>query len=639
MLISFFVLLSFGNQCTFCQFRIIPLFEDDTIFSKKKDTLNIINGKQIDGIDPSVNSTTSRQLSADSVFIQKTRKYDLKNEIRNMIVVSSQDEASKQQKKDYDEAVNSFLPYKGKTIRNISLKQLDVFGQSIADTTQRAERWYERLSNKLHINTREKILKNRLLISPGDQLDPPFLADNERLIREMPNIQDTRVIVSETGTSGDSVDLLFISKDVFSLGFGFELFDVNQGKAGIWNKNLLGIGHELYYYLLWDFDKSPNYGHKLRYRINNIGKTFVSADASYEKQWNIEASKLYFNRDFFTPQTKYAGGAGFEKIYALRDIILPDTIYKNYSVSYNYYDLWLGHAIILKYRSNNKIRSNITVTGRVIQYNYFKRPQVTESLLYDYHMRSTLLGSVGFSRQAFLKTKLIYGFGKLEDLPYGSLFSATVGYEISEFHSRPYLRLSYSTGAYIDNFGFFYQRIDYGSFFHHGIEQGVFSFTGKYFTRLMNPIGRYHYRVFTNLSYKAGIKQFEDEYIELSNNEGIRGLSSDNLRGKQRAYMNIESVCYSPHAVYKFRFVYFLFLDAGIVSNTSEKLLKNPIYTGFGVGLRIRNENLVFNTIQFRLAYYPLVPNSSNAEYIQLTGASDVRHETFTNNKPEILNY
>jgi hypothetical protein len=219
------------------------------------------------------------------------------------------------------------------------------------------------------------------------------------------------------------------------------------------------------------------------------------------------------------------------------------------------------------------------------------------------------------------------------------LLSATAGYEVSEFNSRPYVGLGFASGSYLDNLGFYYQNIQFGSFIHHGIEEGVVSVTGKYFTRLLNPIGRYKYRVFVKLNYKIGLNRFADEHIQLSNGDGIRGLSSDSLSGNQRFFLNLENDCYSPQRIKGFRFTYFVFLDGGIISNQATYLLKNKLYTGFGIGIRIRNENLVFNTIQIRFAYYPVLPHNASARYINLSGQGITTFDNFSNSKPDIVTY
>lgn len=530
-----------------------------------------------------------------------------------------------------------FESYSGKIIRKIEFRQLEIFGQSIQDTTKVPENWHEKLGNNLHINTQEKVLRNRLIIQSGDTVNPNVLADNERLVRELPYIDDAVIFIEEV--SPDSVDILFFTKDVFSVGVGFEIFDVKYGRAGIWNKNLLGIGHELYYHFSWNYNEDQQYGHQIGYRVENIRNTFISADIEYINRWKLERFKIYLNRDFVTPQTKYAGGAGYEWIKEIRNIDFPDTAYTDQLLNYELQDIWFGRSHMFQSLNLSGGRTNVALTGRITRYKYRERPEVDVSLLSEFHDRTTFLATAGLTNQDFRKSRLIYGFGRSEDIPLGSMLILTAGIEMNEYLNRPYVGISYSIASEWTNFGYMYHRIDAGSFINEGIEQGQIAYNLKYFSPLMNAEGRFNYRLFAGVNYRIGLNRFEDEFLQFSKTDDIRGLTGNNLRGNQLLSANLESVCYSPHKPLGFRFVYFVFFDAGMITNHNKVLIKNPVYTGFGAGLRFRNENLVFSIIQIRVSYYPLIPEDTNPEYLQITGVADKRFDGFVVPRPEILEY
>ncbi len=525
----------------------------------------------------------------------------------------------------------------GKIIRNIEIRQLEIFGQNVQDTTQTPDRWIERLGNELHINTQKQVLKNRLLVSPGDIVDPLVIADNERLIRNMSFIEDALILLDPCGE--DSVDMLVVTKDVLPIGFSWEIFDVAYGRTGLWNSNLLGLGHEFRYYLSYDFNRTPNYGHRISYRIQSIGNTFISAEGIYQNLWHIESYELKLNRDFITPTSKYAGGLGLAKVNMTRDIILRDSILTNTRIGYNYQDFWMGRAILLKRATLSEMRTNVAVTMRLMRYLFLNRPEVSEDFLYQFHSRTSLLGSVGISNQGFMKSRLIYGFGKSEDIPFGWLLTLTGGMEINEFKNRPYVGLSYSWARGNLGIGYLMQKIEYGTFINNGPEQGKLNYQLKYISLLLNQEGRFNYRVFGELAFEAGLNRYSYEFLELNESMGTPGLEGTELRGDQLVRFNLESVCYSPHRPLGFRFVYFLFVDAGMVHYKVQSFLDSPVYAGFGAGLRFKNENLVFSTVQLRLGYYPVLPEDTNVDYIQLSGIGDPRFERFTIPKPKIVEY
>jgi hypothetical protein len=535
------------------------------------------------------------------------------------------------------EILNGLIKYQGKVIRRISFKQLEIFGQNVTDTTEVPTKWIERLGNELHINTQQYVLRNHLLFVPGDTVDLYMLSENERLIRELPFIDDARIMIREV--SPDSVDIVFITKDVMPVGGSVELLNVVYGKASISNTSVLGLGHELYYHLTWNYDRIPFYGHKVRYKIQNIGNTFFTLDASYENQWNIEAFRFGCKRDFFSQAVRYAGGVYFEKINSVKDIIFRDTTFEKTNVDYNYYDLWLGRALSLNRISSKIKRTNFVATGRVIRYEFFKRPRVEEKLLYDYQERINYLFSLGISQVGYYKTSKVYGFGRTEDIPFGTSLIVTAGIESNEFNNRPYFGISYAWGKDIKRIGYLYHRIDYGSFLNYGIEQGLLIYNMKYYSPLLNGEGRYSFRIFWDLTYKSGYNRYEDEYMEFTKNDGIRGLSSPDLKGNQRLNVSLESDCYSPHILLGFKFIYFGFFDAAIIANKNAILTRNKLYTGFGAGIKIRNENLIFDTVLLRFGYYPFLPENATPEYITLTSAGNPRLDNFIIHRPEIIHY
>ena len=196
----------------------------------------------------------------------------------------------------------------GKTIRKIQFVRLDPFGTSINDTSYHKESWLNNSANTLHVKTRTSVLQHNLLFHSGDKLNPQTIADNERLLREQSYIEDVRIIISEVSENPDLVDVTVITKDVWAKAFFVELSDVKSGKAELWDKNILGTGHELQNNIHWDPSKSPLLGYEAFYRNHNILGTFIDNKIYYQDVFNLKSYGINLERRFFTPNTKYAGG-------------------------------------------------------------------------------------------------------------------------------------------------------------------------------------------------------------------------------------------------------------------------------------------------------------------------------------------
>ncbi|NJK86666.1 MAG: hypothetical protein HC906_12545 [Bacteroidales bacterium] len=149
-----------------------------------------------------------------------------------------------------------FEKYKGKIIRNISVKRLDVFGPTVNDTAAQPYLIVQKAGNAVHIKSSRKIIFRNLLFVPGDELVPFTLADNERLLRTLPFIEDARILVKPLKGS-DSVDIEVITKDVWPYGVGIDLSSVNSGKFSLTYDNILGYGHELQNNVFWLSGANP----------------------------------------------------------------------------------------------------------------------------------------------------------------------------------------------------------------------------------------------------------------------------------------------------------------------------------------------------------------------------------------------
>ena len=62
-----------------------------------------------------------------------------------------------------------------------------------------------------------------------------------------------------------------------------------------------------------------------------------------------------------------------------------------------------------------------------------------------------------------------------------------------------------------------------------------------------------------------------------------------------------ESVVFTPLHIYGFRFAFFGFVDVGTIGNY-QNIFKNEFFGVMGLGVRLRNEKLVFNTLQIKLS-------------------------------------
>lgn len=537
--------------------------------------------------------------------------------------------------------LSGFFIHKDKYINEIKVVRLNPFGTSVNDEASEVDNWFEKAGNYLHIRTTDRVIQKHLLFKKNQKIDPYALNDSERLLRNLSNIKDARILVEPIPGQKDSANIVVITRDVWSKAFGISTKNFSSGQFDFWDRNIFGLGHENKNGIFWDSDRSPTLGYKGEYNLKNIGGSFVDWRSTY---WDLFGSKVYRTevfRDFFTPDILYAGGLILDKSRYNRNVWTRDSVFENQVYGYTNVDGWLGRSIpIMRFSRFQKSRSNIVIAARFQHEVFSERPDmVNEDFLYRFHDKTRIFMSVGFNSQKFKRNNLIYSFGRTEDIPFGYLVNLTGGYEFGEFYDRSYLSLSLSHALDMPQDNYLYGALRIGGFFRGSrVEQGIFSIETNYFTRLFRLRG-FRFRYFANVNYTNGLNSIADEFTTISNGGGITGLSSPYLVGTRKLVFNTELVSFSPVYIFGFRLVMYGFGDFGLVGNHDRPLLDQDMYAGYGIGIRLRNERLTFNTIQLRLAIYPNIPLDATPELIQFSGEPRLRPPDFYVNKPSVLTF
>lgn len=535
----------------------------------------------------------------------------------------------------------TFIPYEDKIIRNIYFRKLEPFGPTIFDTSVTQLSPAKQLGNNMHVLSQDRVLRNQLLFKKGDRLDPYLIGDNEKIIRELSFIEDARILVTPVDGSGDSVDVLVLVKDAFSIGLGWEMKDYNAGTLELFNKNIMGFGHEFHITFHWDGDKRPWIGNEFTYIINNISRSFISSHVRYAQVFETETFEFGLDRRFITPDTKYAGAVNYQRTKTVQNIRFSDTIELPVPIKFDRTDIWIGRSIYLSSREQfGRPRANLILAGRYLNEYFYQRPPVSKNIFYDYHQKNIFLFSLGFSQHKFFRSNLIYSFGRTEDIPQGMLFNITAGPEFSEFNSRWYAGFDLSKGGFLRNAGYLYGKVSYGGYMEHIdlIERGIVRARLDYFTNLF-IINRYKFRHFISIDYTRGFRRLEDEILNINDEHGIRGFKSDLVGGTQRLVVNYEAVAFSPYYLYGFRFVFFGFSDFGLIGSDLTSVFDNRLHTGLGLGVRIRNERLVFETIQIRIGYYPTLADERFPLVMNFSGEKRLSPKNFYVTRPDIVRF
>ena len=576
-------------------------------------------------------SKTKTEAFYDSIK-SKANNYWLLKEVYNLVLCNPKQVVSsgKQETLEFE---NPFLKYEAKVIRNIDYKKLEIFGFEHIDSLSVTKSGLINLLNNTHVNTLDRVLKNNLLFKENDIINPGLMADNERILRDISYISDARFLI--VPVSKDSVDVIVITKDIFSLALDGKIHNKDSVSISILNNNIMGTGHKFNIDILMNHSEMKPVGYNAYYKIENIGGSFVGGKLIYDNAFDITNYEIDLKRNFIAKKFKYAGGLNLKQ----SKLIESNLFAKKDTVKYNYEDLWLGRAFDIPISSNNILKgSQLVVSGRFLRKEYCERPKTDNQTNKKYYKRNLFINSIAVSKRNYYKSNLIYEYGRTEDIPYGYLMEFINAYEINEFGNRFYSGINYSFGK-LKNYGYIYGSISTGGFFNEStLEQGHFKIETQYFSHL-KKVGSYHFRHFVNIECLFGINRFENELIFFRNYSGLRGLYSNSLYGTNRFSINFESIIFTPWHYYGFKFVFYSFLDLGTIGNNSSFIFDENYYSGIGLGFRIRNENLLFKTFQFRFVYYPMIPDNISKFVFQLSGKNVHRFNDFEVNIPETFNF
>lgn len=524
----------------------------------------------------------------------------------------------------------NYLQYAGKKIRRIEIHRLDVFGTDINYPLSENAKNYEKILNKTHFNTFESIIRKNLLFSEGDRVSPLALSENERLLRQLPFISDARIMISHV--SDEEADIEVYTKDIYSIGGSYTFRGLKKGSVSIFDKNIFGLGHEFGFDVPFDNIAPNSPGIGFHYLADNIQKTFINLNLYYLSGLGSKTYGFDLSRKLVSSLTKYAGGVSFRHMYTTFNLN-PVPVPVPYKL--NLQDYWIERSFLINIESATRIIAGTRYTNN----NVFSHPPILPDSYYNLQKYKLFLASIGMTVQKYTKTNLLYSYGRTEDVPYGGLLKFTTGREFNEFKLRTYLSGEIAYGNKYEELGYFYIHGALSDYLtNNGTEQGLLSLRLNYFSNLLN-MGDFRIRNFVYANYTRGFGRYSNEYLKFNAENGFAGFKNDSTIGTQRLAVSLESVLFSPVNLYGFRFAFFGFSDFSFLSGTNQILGRGYILSSVGLGIRIRNDNLIFNTLQIRLAYYPNTPNFSTIPGITVSGEQLLRPLNFEPGPPSIMPY
>ena len=512
--------------------------------------------------------------------------------------------------------VNPFIIQTGKIIRNIRMVRLG-FERNINDTTIIKYNLGVIVANGLHKKTTFKIINNNLFFKEGDKVHPYLLADNERHLREQVYIQDARILIDSIQGTADSVDVVVITKDVFPVGGAADIGGPTQIAIQVKNENLGGTGSRLSLSTMFDKDRNPKFGYDVSFLKRNIAGSFIDwgvGVTTYRNAFNSGRKEenyffTHFEKPLVTPYIPWIGALdiSFNKTY---NAYIKDSLYtSDYKYDYRNVDGWFGYNFgsqrLLYKNMQTRVRKFIAL--RMMSLEFSEIPEINKEK-YDYRYANVkgMLTAFSVFKQEAYRSNFIYGFGRNEDIPVGFSASFITGFTKKENRNRGYVGME-ALRSHFSNKGFYSTyTFKMGGYMHkNSVEDIDILLNIDHFTRLRKMNKYWFSRTFFTAGFSKQFKPLLNAPLNINSVYGLPYFRANLGPSDLRTTMRVESVFFNMKKFYGFRFAPFVFGDMSMLTPTHRSLDKSDLYSAIGAGVRTRNENLTFGTIELRGYYFP----------------------------------
>jgi hemolysin activation/secretion protein len=212
------------------------------------------------------------------------------------------------------------LEASGAVIGDIRVVVGDVFDTSIDGE----DGWLYRTANKLHIETRPRVIEDQLLFKPGDPYRHRVVLETERLLRSNNYIYEATIV--PVAYDGHTVDLEVRTRDVWTLNPGISFTrkgGENSLGVQLQEDNLLGTGQKIDLQWTSDVDRDSllvtYFNPHFLESFTRLTTTYVDSDDGNEVLFRLD-------RPFYALDVRRAGGVQFadgeriESRYQLGDV-------------------------------------------------------------------------------------------------------------------------------------------------------------------------------------------------------------------------------------------------------------------------------------------------------------------------------
>jgi hemolysin activation/secretion protein len=495
-----------------------------------------------------------------------------------------------------------------------------VVGDIFDPTIPAEDHWLYRTANKLHINTREPIVRHQLLFTAGEPYVQRKIDESERILRANDYLYDAWI--RPIAYDGKTVVLEVRTRDTWTLNPGINFSrqgGTNTSSIELEEKNLLGNGQKLSFGWENDVDRES---YNFEYFDPHVHSTWARLGITYSDADDGSTKGFRLDRPFYALDTRHAGGVhAFDSIredprYAYGDEVGKFQTDEQFAEAYGGWSAGLEDGWVRRWtagvtyqRSRYDVVPDEPLGGPLPEDQELVYPWIGFDLVQDKYQERTNQDQIE----------------RTEDVLLGLRAGARIGYAAEAIGSD---RNAVMFSAYAQNgwdlkgeSSFFVTGTTSGRVEDGGLSNALLSAEARYYLTTSERT-----KFFATVNGTTSENLDTDQQILLGGEEGLRGYPLRYQAGTSKALLTLEERYYTDW--YPFRLFHVAgaaFFDMGrtwgtdVTGATSDGLLKD-----IGVGLRLGSSRSAFgNVVHIDLAF-PL-DGGNDVDSVQLVVETKAR--------------
>lgn len=467
----------------------------------------------------------------------------------------------------------------GVPIGDIRIERLNVFDPAVP-----GENWWPFMTaNRIHIPTRESVIRRELLFAPGDPWDPLRIIQSERNLRANGSFRRAD-IVPVTRPDG-KVDAVVRAQDSWTTnprvaagtegGESFFSFGLEEG-------NVLGYGKSV-------FAEQSSAGARrstaFGYGDPRFMGTRLALSGRYARGDTGDSAGVRLTRPFYALDSPRAEAVSWERSLGDGSVFRDGAEYSKYRQRRRVADASAGallsgdRALVQRGEAGwHSERYQYEATGETI----------AGTLPADREMSGPTLGYSLVSPN-YVKETFINQMERVEDFNLGNEFSVRAGWmgrATGSDQDRFVYRASEQQGLSIAPGRFLIAQMGLGGRVAGGKAQNALATVGL--SAFWKTFWRGDHTFVAHFEGSRGRSLDRDSQIVLGGSTGLRGYKNNSFVGGKAVLVNFEDrFFFEGEWFHLARFGAAVFVDSGAVAPEREGLGWNSVKTDVGVGLRV----------------------------------------------------